>query len=106
MLEKARLSVLVALQIGRPVAYELVRKPPVEVARATRALVPLPYTRLPSATEVSPVPPFDTARVPEMSAKVEVAPLYTLPAESTPRPPAERAVSQVLPEFEKAVVEA
>ena len=55
---------------------------------------------------VWPVPPFPTARVPVMSARVEVAPLYTFPAESTPRPPAERAVSQVEPEFEKAVVEA
>ena len=55
---------------------------------------------------VRPVPPLEIARVPLMSERVEVAPLYTLPSESTPRPPAERAVSQVVPELVSCVVEA
>src|SRR3989338_3461098 len=41
-----------------------------------------------------------------MVSRVEVAPLYTLPAASTPRPPAESAVSQVFPELVNCVVEA
>ena len=48
----------------------------------------------------------EIARVPVMVARVEVAPEYTLPTESTPRPPAERPVSQVGPELVNCVVEA
>src|SRR3989344_5734549 len=40
-----------------------------------------------------------------MVSRVEVAPLYTLPEASTPRPPAESAVSQVFPELVNCVVE-
>ena len=59
ILEKARLRVLVADQTGRPVVYELVRKPPVEVASAVRAVVPpLPKRSWPSPTLVRPVPPY------------------------------------------------
>ena len=39
--ESATLSEEVATQAGRPVVYELVRKPPVLVASAVRAAVPL-----------------------------------------------------------------
>ena len=64
--ESATLSEEVATQAGRPVVYELVRKPPVLVASAVRAAVPPgePKTSEPSATEVRPVPPFATATVP------------------------------------------
>jgi hypothetical protein len=56
----------VALQEGRPVAYAFVRKPPVLVASAVRAAIPVgePKRRLPSATEATPVPPPTTERVP------------------------------------------
>ena len=64
--ERATLREEVATQEGRPVVYELVRKEPVEVARVVRAAVPVgvPKRRLPSATEVRPVPPVVTATVP------------------------------------------
>jgi len=57
----------VALQTGRPVVYEFVRKEPVEVARVVRVVAPVrpPYTRLPSETLVRPVPPLVVSRVPE-----------------------------------------
>ena len=56
--------------------------------------------------EVRPVPPLVMARVPEMVERVEVAPEYSLPRESTPTPPAEREVRYVLPELVSWVVEA
>ena len=61
------MRVEVATQLGLPVVYDSVRKPPVLVASATRFAVPPPVPpkrRAPSATEVRPVPPPPTVRVP------------------------------------------
>ena len=59
--ERATLREEVATQLGRPVVYELERKPPVLVASAVRAVVPpLPKRSCPSVTEERPVPPEPT----------------------------------------------
>jgi hypothetical protein len=72
----AMLSDEVATHDGRPVVYELVRKPPVEVASAVSALpVGDPMRSDPSATDESPVPPRLSASVPDqVGAKVKVEP--------------------------------
>src|SRR3954467_15712921 len=79
------LSVDVALHTGRPVVYELVRKPPVDVARVERLLVPPPAPpkmSWPSPTEERPVPPTSTESVEdERSVPLELA--VTTPAPST-----------------------
>src|SRR3989344_8563557 len=58
----------VATQLGLPVVYELVRKPPVLVASVVRAVAAVPpMTSAPSAAEVKPVPPRATRSVPVVS---------------------------------------
>jgi hypothetical protein len=76
-------SVEVALQTGRPVVYELVRKPPVEVASVVKGATPVgePKTRAPSATEVRPVPPYETER--EVVATTEPLAFVVRSAEGT-----------------------
>mgnify|MGYP001565153107 CR=1 FL=1 len=64
-----------------------------EVATAPMTFVPLPYKTAPEVSEVAPVPPLDTASVPEMVESVDVAPLYTWPLASTARAPPVRLVN-------------
>jgi hypothetical protein len=65
VLARSMLREEVATQLGRPVVYELERKPPVLVARAVRA-VPLgePKRSWPSPTAERPVPPPPIPRSP------------------------------------------
>lgn len=70
----------VATHDGRPVVYELVRKPPVEDASAVSDVpVGEPMRSAPSATDESPVPPLVVASVPvQLGAKVKVEPEFVM----------------------------
>ena len=106
--ESATFSEEVALQTGRPVVYELVRKPPVEVVRVERFVVPPPAPpkmSWPSPTEERPVPPLPTvsaeARVSapaELKEEVAVAPKYAVPM-------LEKRVEDALPNLLRPEVE-
>ena len=77
--DRAMFKVEVADHIGRPVEYELVRKPPVDEARVLRVVPPEPKRREPSAMVVMPVPPPPTVSVPEsVGVKVKAAPVFVM----------------------------
>ena len=63
------------------------KRPRLEVAKSEYPLLLLPTNILPYVgVEVMPVPPWLTAKVPEIVESVEVAAAYTLPLASTARP--------------------
>jgi len=70
----------VADQTGRPVELLTERNPPrLEVASAVSAVPPDPKSKEPSATEVSPVPPFPTvSAVPSVSEPAVSVPMLPL----------------------------